>query len=67
MRGRYQGIILRIYSLTAWQYFLRSTRYCLPKLFGALAKGSDADRMKGALYVLWNKGISKMFRLPADT
>ncbi|GJE87739.1 proteasome-substrate-size regulator, mid region domain-containing protein [Phanerochaete sordida] len=39
-------------------YYLRSTRYCLPKLFQALGKGEDADRMKGALYVLWNKGIT---------
>lgn len=45
--------------LTPLQYYLRSTRYCLPKLFEALGKGNDADRMKGALYVLWNKGISK--------
>jgi hypothetical protein len=28
----------------------------LPALFNALAKGNDPDRMKGALYVLWNKG-----------
>lgn len=42
------------------QYYLRSTRYCLPRLFQALGKGEDADRMKGALYVLWNKGISKL-------
>lgn len=27
-------------------------------LFDALAKGIDADRMKGALYILWNKGIA---------
>ncbi|TFK41322.1 hypothetical protein BDQ12DRAFT_768249 [Crucibulum laeve] len=38
-------------------YYIRSTRYILPTLFDALAKGNDADRMKGALYVLWNKGI----------
>jgi proteasome activator subunit 4 len=39
------------------QYFVRSTRFILPILFDALAKGNDPDRMKGALYVLWNKGI----------
>lgn len=39
-------------------YFVRSTRFILPILFGALAKGNDPDRMKGALYVLWNKGIA---------
>ncbi|KAH9937428.1 ARM repeat-containing protein [Fomitopsis serialis] len=39
-------------------YFVRSTRLCLPHFFGALAKGTDPDRMKGALHVLWNKGIA---------
>ena len=39
------------------QHFVRSTRYILPSLYKALSKGNDADRMKGALYVLWNKGI----------
>ncbi|EMD41612.1 hypothetical protein CERSUDRAFT_110183 [Gelatoporia subvermispora B] len=39
-------------------YFVRSTRFCLPRLFQALAKGTDPDRMKGALYVLWNKGTA---------
>lgn len=34
-------------------------RHCLPLLFNALAKGTDPDRMKGALYVLWNKGIGE--------
>ncbi|KAJ7462735.1 armadillo-type protein [Mycena galericulata] len=38
-------------------YYLRSTRYVIPTLLGALSKGSDPDRMKGALYVLGNKGI----------
>ena len=28
-------------------------------LLRALEKGTDPDRMKGALYVLWNKGIGK--------
>ncbi|TFY56124.1 hypothetical protein EVJ58_g7830 [Rhodofomes roseus] len=39
-------------------YFVRSTKLCLPYVFGALAKGTDPDRMKGALHVLWNKGIA---------
>ncbi|KAH8100456.1 ARM repeat-containing protein [Cristinia sonorae] len=39
-------------------YYLRSTRFCLPYLFRELGKGVDPDRMKGALYVLWNKGIA---------
>ncbi|KAF4605508.1 hypothetical protein EYR40_004292 [Pleurotus pulmonarius] len=38
-------------------YYVRSTRMILPNLFNALAKGNDPDRMKGALYVLGNKGI----------
>lgn len=28
----------------------------LPFLFEALSRGTNPDRMKGALYVLWNKG-----------
>ncbi|KAF9459432.1 hypothetical protein BDZ94DRAFT_1312356 [Collybia nuda] len=39
-------------------YFVRSTRLTLPVLFDALSKGNDPDRMKGALYVLWNKGTA---------
>ncbi|KAF8807254.1 hypothetical protein BYT27DRAFT_7189352 [Phlegmacium glaucopus] len=39
-------------------HFVRSTRYMLPSLYKALSKGNDPDRMKGALYVLWNKGIA---------
>ncbi|KDR84826.1 hypothetical protein GALMADRAFT_233236 [Galerina marginata CBS 339.88] len=39
-------------------YYVRSTRYILPSLFKALEKGNDPDRMKGALYILWNKGIA---------
>ncbi|KAI0343973.1 ARM repeat-containing protein [Trametopsis cervina] len=39
-------------------YFLRSGRYCMPTLLKALDKGADPDRMKGALYVLWNKGTA---------
>ncbi|KAF9270517.1 hypothetical protein L218DRAFT_889040 [Marasmius fiardii PR-910] len=38
--------------------FVRSTRYALPNLLQALSKGNDPDRMKGALYVLSNKGIA---------
>ncbi|KAH9947705.1 ARM repeat-containing protein [Amylocystis lapponica] len=39
-------------------YFVRSTRFSLPYMFKSLAKGTDPDRMKGALYVLWNKGTA---------
>ncbi|KAJ2920211.1 hypothetical protein MD484_g84, partial [Candolleomyces efflorescens] len=39
-------------------HYMRSTRLILPRVFDALAKGNDPDRMKGALYVLWNKGIA---------
>ena len=28
-------------------------------MYDALGKGDDPDRMKGALYILWNKGIGK--------
>jgi proteasome activator subunit 4 len=28
-------------------------------MFDALASGSDPDRMKGALYVLWGKGTGQ--------
>ncbi|ESK98497.1 membrane protein [Moniliophthora roreri MCA 2997] len=38
--------------------YVRSTRYALPMLLQALTKGNDPDRMKGALYVLSNKGIA---------
>jgi hypothetical protein len=34
----------------------------LPSIFDALTKGSDPDRMKGALYILWSKGIGQAFR-----
>lgn len=47
------------------QYFVRSTKLCLPNFFGALVKGMDPDRMKGALHVLWNKGIG-MVHCPDD-
>lgn len=43
---------------SAFGYYVRSTRFTLPSLFAALTKGNDPDRMKGALYVLWNKGIA---------
>ncbi|KAH8835430.1 hypothetical protein DL96DRAFT_1675460 [Flagelloscypha sp. PMI_526] len=39
-------------------YYIRSTRLALPILFGALAKGNEPDRMKGALYILRNKGTA---------
>jgi proteasome activator subunit 4 len=39
-------------------YFVRSTRFTLPIMFDALSKGNDADRIKGALYVLSNKGTA---------
>lgn len=39
-------------------YYIRSTRLILPAIFDALAKGSDPDRMKGALYIMWSKGIA---------
>ncbi|KAI0067754.1 hypothetical protein BV25DRAFT_1834775 [Artomyces pyxidatus] len=38
-------------------YYVRSTKLILPRLYDALTKGTDPDRMKGALYILWNKGI----------
>ena len=31
----------------------------MPALLQALEKGTDPDRMKGALYVLWNKGTGE--------
>ncbi|KAF5337321.1 hypothetical protein D9611_003207 [Ephemerocybe angulata] len=39
-------------------HFVRSTRLVLPIIFNALGKGTDPDRMKGALYMLWVKGIA---------
>lgn len=32
-------------------------------MLGALEKGTDPDRMKGALYVLWNKGTGMRLQL----
>ncbi|KAJ7129977.1 hypothetical protein C8R43DRAFT_1025251 [Mycena crocata] len=52
IRRQAQSIFLNVSG-----YYLRSTRYVLPTLLGALAKGNDPDRMKGALYILGNKGI----------
>jgi hypothetical protein len=43
------------------QYYIRSTKLILPPVFNALVKGSDPDRMKGALYILWSKGIGQIF------
>ncbi|KAJ8084329.1 Proteasome activator BLM10 [Marasmius tenuissimus] len=42
---------------SAFGCFVRSTRFALPTLLQALSKGNDPDRMKGALYVISNKGI----------
>ncbi|KAJ6519492.1 hypothetical protein C8R45DRAFT_852433 [Mycena sanguinolenta] len=53
IRKQAQGIFLNVSG-----YYLRSTRYVLPTLLGALSKGNDPDRMKGALFVLGNKGIT---------
>ncbi|KAG6381418.1 armadillo-type protein [Boletus reticuloceps] len=39
-------------------YYVRSTRYILPTMFDSLSKGNNPDRMKGALYVLGNKGTT---------
>ncbi|KIK95621.1 hypothetical protein PAXRUDRAFT_826811 [Paxillus rubicundulus Ve08.2h10] len=39
-------------------YYVRSTRYILPTMFNALTRGNSPDRMKGALYVLGNKGTA---------
>ncbi|KAI0762664.1 ARM repeat-containing protein [Fomes fomentarius] len=39
-------------------YFVRSTRFTLPYLFRVLEKNADPDRMKGALYIMWNKGTA---------
>lgn len=44
--------------MSVTQHYVRSTRYTLPYLFDALAKGSDPDRMKGALYILSNKATA---------
>lgn len=46
-------------KLMIQQYYIRSTRFVLPTLYDALGKGNDPDRMKGALYILWDKGIGQ--------
>jgi membrane-bound inhibitor of C-type lysozyme len=33
-------------------------------MFDALAQGTDPDRMKGALYVLWSKGTGTLLYQP---
>jgi hypothetical protein len=43
-------------KLTSPKHYIHATRLVLFFLLDALAKGTDPDRMKGALYVLWNKG-----------
>ncbi|KAF7339947.1 hypothetical protein MVEN_01912400 [Mycena venus] len=53
IRKQAQGIFHNVSG-----YYLRSTRYVLPTLLRALSKGNDPDRMKGALYILGNKGIT---------
>lgn len=42
------------------QYFVRSTRLVFPTLLEGLSKGSDPDRIKGALYVLGDKATGKL-------
>ncbi|KAG2149717.1 armadillo-type protein [Suillus cothurnatus] len=42
--------------------YVRATRYILPSIFNALSKGNDPDRIKGALYVLGNKGTEPLLR-----
>lgn len=43
-------------ELMCFQFYVRSTRTTLDVLFNALAKGTDPDRMKGALKILGDKG-----------
>ncbi|KIK71342.1 hypothetical protein GYMLUDRAFT_33493 [Collybiopsis luxurians FD-317 M1] len=52
VRRHAQGILLNVYGT-----YVRSTRSTLQVLLNALTKGNDPDRMKGALYVLGDKGI----------
>ncbi|KAE9410730.1 ARM repeat-containing protein [Gymnopus androsaceus JB14] len=52
VRRHAQGILLNVYGI-----YVRSARSTLSVLLGALTKGNDPDRMKGALYVLGDKGI----------
>jgi hypothetical protein len=39
----------------------------MPTLLKALEKGTDPDRMKGALYVLWNKGTGEWLLRVSDS
>ncbi|KAF5384731.1 hypothetical protein D9757_006213 [Collybiopsis confluens] len=52
VRRHAQGILLNVYGT-----YVRSTRSTLDVLLNTLTKGNDPDRMKGALYVLGDKGI----------
>ncbi|THV06075.1 hypothetical protein K435DRAFT_712109 [Dendrothele bispora CBS 962.96] len=52
VRRHSQSVLHSVYGV-----YVRSTRATLPVLLGALSKGNDPDRMKGALYVLSHKGI----------
>jgi proteasome activator subunit 4 len=48
------GVSANIVTLV--QSYVRATRYIMLTIFNALSKGNDPDRIKGALYVLGNKG-----------
>ncbi|KAJ3843176.1 hypothetical protein F5878DRAFT_605646 [Lentinula raphanica] len=52
VRRHAQGVLMNVYGI-----YVRSTRSTLDVLLNALTKGNDPDRMKGALYVLGDKGI----------
>ncbi|KAJ3807112.1 hypothetical protein F5876DRAFT_90743 [Lentinula aff. lateritia] len=52
VRRHAQGVLLNVYGI-----YVRSTRSTLAVLLKSLTKGNDPDRMKGALYVLGDKGI----------
>ncbi|VDB99350.1 unnamed protein product [Peniophora sp. CBMAI 1063] len=53
VRKSAQGSLHRVCSI-----YIRSTRMVLPIMYSALARGTDPDRMKGALYVILNKGFA---------
>ena len=38
--------------------YIRSTRSLLPALCDSLVVGTDPDRMKGALYMLWDNAFA---------
>lgn len=42
----------------ASQRYIRSTRSFLPALCDSLTAGTDPDRMKGALYMLWDNAFA---------